>query len=738
MPNVQGQVNAQRQQQQRNLQVNYGLTKEQIRNGGYSAAELNALEAKRKEMEDEFFRQLIHDEKYKELGNLQNYLNERNKKDWTQNFDECQKKSDKIFAKFRKLYSKNIRKKNWEERSEELAQLKAEALALTKTMTKRDQAQKAIRDNACFIDFDAEIKVMIQKSSKSDSPTYKAVVAAAEEYMATEDLNEQMNIIRRMQACMKEYAKLRYKPKYGTKEGERRMAQVTKLLAMTDKFLEYQENFELRKEAQEISQSLSHELENEEAAILEETHSKYSKMTTKQFVKSRWNQPLLLYKRDKNGKVTEETKKNYEIDMKFLKAFQTKDAKRQLAAIARIFLKQNIINYTKDDLTAENSSKFDKALYGKYIQRTNQPILLDFITDLSKRTAGDKTFLDNKVLLDYMGDRLANPAYGAMTTAFNLQMNNMGLDTRTCKKYKAELPGEDKVQQQLLSAQMYYETMHRVLDPALEVKLREFIEEVDKQERKERKDPAHPEYLKELCRFQARKSNLYEKKAETLINERYSHQLKGENNYWKKNSHLGSLLLPYAVNKDGQVTSKSKKFFDYNEKTMALLHSEDPEDRIAALASVFLRLKKFNYAESVPTSSTIAEYDKQMLETPGFVSQYRVFGDFLAEEAKRSPDHPMIKYMQKVYTNPLTAYSLNLVDTNRYAHGYDNTGIFLDNDQLESQSQKIFADIVQLTTEEVKKQKAENNNQLVYTNKTEENKLKQLCESKGLKVFGKL
>ena len=66
MPNLQGQVNAQRQQQQ-NLQINYGLTQEQIRNGGYSPAELEALEMKRKEMEDEFFRQLVENEKYKEL-----------------------------------------------------------------------------------------------------------------------------------------------------------------------------------------------------------------------------------------------------------------------------------------------------------------------------------------------------------------------------------------------------------------------------------------------------------------------------------------------------------------------------------------------------------------------------------------------------------------------------------------------------------------------------------------------
>ncbi len=738
MPNVQGQVNAQRQQQQ-NFQIDYELIREPIKKAGHSAAELKNLELKRQAQEDAFFCNIVHDEKYKELGDLQNYLNERKHKDWAQNFDECQKKSDEIFAEFRKLYSKNYKKENWEEGSKKLAQLKADALALTKTMTKRDNAQKAIRDNANFKDFDAELKVMIQKASDSGSPTYKAVVAAAKDYMAAENILDQLHHIWRMQACMKEYAKLRYKTKYGTTEGERRMNQVTKLLAMTDKFLECQESLEIRKEAQEISQSLTHELENEEVALFEETHSRYSKITTKQFVKSRWNQPLLPYKRDKNGKVTEETKENYEISMKFLKAFQTKNTRRQMAAIARVFLKQNLLDYSKEDLKIENVFKFDTALYGKYIQKTNKPVLLDFLADVEKRMKSDKP-LDkplDKTLLQYMSNRLSDPAYGAMTAAFDVHMKNIGIDAAGIKKYKGDVPGKAKEDFFINNANINYDALYQPLDLDLENKLRKFIEEVDKEEQEEKQNPASTEYLKELCRYQEKRKKLYEDKAQTLINERYSDHINGENKYWKKKSHLGSLLLPYTVNKDGKVASKSEQFFKYNEKIMPLLHSEDPEDRIAALASVFLRLRKFDFAKELPTGSTIAKYDKEMLETPGFVSQYQAFGDFLAEEAKRSPDHPMIKYMKKVYENPLTGYSLSLVNTNRYAHGYDNKGAFMDNAELETQSQKIFADIVELTTEEMKKQKAENNNQLVYTDETEEAKLKQLCESKGLKIFNK-
>lgn len=402
-----------------------------------------------------------------------------------------------------------------------------------------------------------------------------------------------------------------------------------------------------------------------------------------------------------------------------------------MAAIARIYLKQNLPDFTMEDLTVDNSVKLANAMFGKDIQRTNKSILTDFIKDLSNRT---KAY---DVLLSYMGRRIGDPPLGVMTATFQLHALNAGIDPERMKKIHKDRPSKKKVEQMLDQAKAAYEIDHQALDPELEDQLRTLIAEVDKEEQEEKQKPSSPEYLKELCLFQTKKRKLYEDKAETLIKERYSDYMDTENKYWKKNDQMSSLLLPYAVNKDKQVTSKSEQFFKYNEKLIPLLHSEDPEDRIAALASVFLRLRKFDYAKGVPTDSTIAEYDKQMLETPGFVSQYQAFGDFLAEEAKRSPDHPMIKYMKKVYENPLTAYSLSLVNTNRYAHGYDNNGTFMNNVELENQSQKTFADIAELATEEMKKQRAENKNQLVYTDETEETRLKQLCENKGLKIFSK-
>ena len=110
MPNVQGQVNAQRQQQQ-NFQIDYELIREPIKKAGHSAAELKNLELKRQAQEDAFFCNIVHDEKYKELGDLQNYLNERKHKDWAQNFDECQKNLMKFSQNSGNCIAKTIKKR---------------------------------------------------------------------------------------------------------------------------------------------------------------------------------------------------------------------------------------------------------------------------------------------------------------------------------------------------------------------------------------------------------------------------------------------------------------------------------------------------------------------------------------------------------------------------------------------------------------------------------------------------
>lgn len=720
-----GQVNAQRQQQQQNIQQVQISPQREALNNGYTLQEFQKLEQEKKEAEDQYFRKLLSmDENYKELGELLNYVKERNQKDWTQNFDECGKQSEKIFEKFKALYAKNAGIQNWQEGNQELEELKGESKALTETMTQRDQAQAEIRDNANFKEFDKEIRTMVEKSSSTDSKTYKMVIKVAKEYLNTEGLMEQLDVLWRLQACMKEYAKLRYKTSYKTDKGKERMTRITKLLAMTEKFMECKEYFELKQRDLDRATYMSSELKDSDLTQeYIESKNIYATYTKVQFDQKRWPQIMLPYKRDKKNKnqVTPETRENYEIDKKFLRAYQSQDINRQIAAIARIYLKQPLPDFSKEDLTMENVIKFMNARYVEDTIESNKMILSDFITELERRI-GRK----DHPLLKYMGDRVSDPARSNMSSAFGLRMGNIGISTSTCQRDDDVATGKEEEEMMYQAAQEMY-SEHRPIDEELEKQLREFVEKVDKEELEAEKMKGSHEYVKETCRLQVKKAEV-DKQARSLIKEHYA-------NYLNENSDLGSLLIPFYIDKNGEVTNAtSKANKEYNDRFMKLIHSNDPEDRIAALASVYLRLKKFNWKDDEPSLGDVAEFGRQMVATKGFDSQYQAFNNCLQMEAEKT-DHPMLHYMQGIYNRPLTIYSMNLVRLNNYVNGYDSIGDFMEDVDTEMVAKESYTALLEQVKEEMELEKANHGGHVIQQDLMMEDELKRLCQDKGIAIM---
>lgn len=721
------QINAQKQQQ--NIQQVQMNPQMEALNNGYTVQEFQELEREKKEREDLFFRQLLsQDENYKELGELLNYVKERNQKDWTQNFDECGKQSEKIFEKFKGLYAKNAGIQNWQEGNQELEELKAKSRALTETMTKRDKAQAVIRDNADFREFDKEIRTMVEKSSSTDSKTYKMVIKVAKEYLAAEDMSmlDQLDILWRLQACMREYAKLRYKTSYKTDKGKERMTRITKLLAMTDKFFEYQELLEVAKKENEEYENLQNELKDSDLAPeYVECKDQYSHYTKNNLAVKRWPQILLPYERDKknNNQVTPETKENYEINKKFFRAYQSRDIRRQIAALGRIYLKQCLPDFSKEDLTPENVLKFEMERHTKGAQAPNRLILCDFLSELEKRM-GNK----NNPLVKYMGDRLSCFSRSLMTTAFTFHMANVGINVEANKKsIHKSAPGKEAEMMKYQEAQEMYEENYLPIDEKLEKQLRDFIKEVDKEELQAEKIVGSHEYVKETCRLQAKKETV-DKQARPLIKEHYSKDL-------NENPELASLLIPFYKDKNGNVTNPvSKANKAYNDKFMTLIHSNDPEDRLAALASVYLRLKKFNWKDNEPTRDEVSEFGRQMISSRGFASQYQAFSSCLLMEAEIT-DHPMIHYMQEIYNRPLTTYSMNLVRLNNNTNGYDNSGEFLDNVEAEGLAEEHYNALLEQVKEEIEAEKASHGGHVIQQDLMMEDELRRLCRNKGIAIM---
>ncbi len=729
MPNEFGQMNAQQQQQQQPLFQR--PTKKEALRSGLTLEQFQQMQRDQEVQEDQFFYNLLkNDEKYRELGALQTYVNGRKQNAWAQNFDECGKESEEILAQFKALYIKNHKKENWQERSGELAQLKTKAKDLTKKMAQRDQAQKAIRDDATFEAFDNEIRTLLQHTSKNDSDAYKAVAEAATEYINEPNLSKQMDILWRLQGCMMAYAQLRYKTKYGTPQGRKRMTQITKLLAMTDKLFVYREIIDIRGRDKAAHENLSNELKTYEADTFNEALTKYKKTVKTNIPDIRWSQIMLPYERDKNGNVTLETVRNYQINQKFLRAFSSNDTERQLAALARIFLRQSLPDLTQDDLDAKNILECEKkSFYGENCLNANKPLLCSFIEELRKRMDA------NNPLLQYMADRLRDNTMNMMSSVFAIHVQNIGLDMKNFEKCKIPAKSKEELQaledSLLAQTKAQHDTLHVPINKELENQLRQLIQKVDQAESKEQNKPATQEYMAMLCKAQKSKSR-HEKKAKALIEERYSNYLNGDNKYWENNEQLYSLLLVYNTNKDGQPTQLTQKLFDYNEKAMQLLHSDNVEDRIAALASVYLRLAKFE-RNNDSLESQIAAYDHNMIFAKGFSSLYQTFRRFLLQEEKRS-SHPYITYMKNVFDSNHVTKILPLVNLNRLAHGYDQSAHFTNDENSEAASKAEFDTKAKEVLAEMKAEKA---NDPGTINMEMENTLRALCDKKGLKIFDK-
>ncbi len=726
--------NVQAQQQALNFQQPHRQTQEEALRNGLTLEEFQQLEEIRIEKENEFFRKLLENEKYAKLKELHDYVNARNKKNYTQSFDECGKRAAEIDTKFRNLYLKHIKEQNWEEGNAELAELNEEAQSIIDIMKQRDHTQEEIRNVTTFTSFNAEIKDLIKSSRLTDSDAYDAIIKVAKEYdKMTKDLSKQMELIWRLQACLKEYAKLRYKTSYGLPKGRERMARVTRLLAMSDKLLEYQDMFAWKEDNDRARHFLENEAQTYEKDEFNECIEEFNKAKITQFqLDERWPQALLPYKRDKQNKnkITDETRENYEIDRKLLRAFQETNTQKQIAAIARIYLKQSLPEFTEEDLSKENIFKFRKDLYSKNALLSNRSVLCDLISEVTARM-GDHP----DPLLRYMSRRLADPCRSLMNTAYELHMQSLGIDIKSDCKFTKDIP-EAMIDAQILSAKAAYAT-RTPLNEELEKQLRKLIQDVDAAEEKELADPTSHVYARETARLLRLHSQAADKVNE-LFCKQHAEYVTGPNEYWKQNERLASLMLPYALDK-GQVLEKYTKNFEYNEKMVTLLHSAEAEDRIAALASVYLRIHKFAWKNEAPNEKEVAEYCRKMVETPGFYNQYLTLKDYLNVENERTPNHPLITYMLNIIDRPADTYLSLLQRFYRASHGYGHDGEYLENDDavgdaipVKDAAKESYASTLTILVEEMNKEKAANNGSMFQMNQGIEEQLKQLCQGKGL------
>ena len=203
--------------------------------------------------------------------------------------------------------------------------------------------------------------------------------------------------------------------------------------------------------------------------------------------------------------------------------------------------------------------------------------------------------------------------------------------------------------------------------------------------------------------------------------------------YWAQHTRQGNFMLPLEKDKNGKLTVKGQQNYQYNEKMVKLLNSEDPTDRIAALASCFLRCYWEGLTEDQLTASEFSKYMRKLIQTEGFYSQYNDLEDFVKAELARDKNNELVIYMKNIIFSAKSQKASLLSQAYFTTMGYSTDGI---NKKIKPKEMEahILALKLQMDTakEAFKTEREKNNGNLITVDPAMTAKLEKLCKDKGL------
>ena len=695
---------------------------------------------------------LANPEQMQELNKLKNYMQTRSTENWAQNHDKYaglyNKLNGKYYKKFKKLFDKQEKTQQQDLiKNADWRSIENQAKKTLAAVQKKDQEQKKIRSQTSIRAFEAEIDELLKDRGFFPSPIYQKVLETAEKYRNEKDLNKQWELLFSLQTRVREYASIRHKKIYGSIKGRRRMNRMTKLLAMMDKLLTDQT---IIKNAYKHEERVG-QIVRDANSIFADDFKRIAEVNTERkfnIRSSRWQQLLLPYERDDKGNVTPETKENYEINVELIRALQTKDKERRLAAIGRIFLKQNHGEINENSFTEENLPKHLEQIRNGQSVITNHLILMDLV-----KRENEVYWNKNNNFLTYMTGRENDETRTMLTSAADMYLKKVGYNEQIegirmsdpSEKFSKEKEEkrvqsfDNQVKSCLNLAQQLYENRKFTnKDEQLEQKLRDFINdentkleksEENKKEYKENYDYDSPEYLQKTANLMNEK-NRQRNMVYDDLKKNHSNLIKNKT-YWQLTERLPDMLRPYEKDRNGQPTEGTKAIYEQNEKMLTLLYSENPEERIAAIAFVYLRNKKITIEKSNELDDgKLNILMRAQATTEGFPTQYNTICDFVKDEKKRQPENQFILYMDKQLSSIEFAYEIPAAEAHYRAMGYD------ENMQSEGQKQvqkTIKEGMLAGLEEGIQKEKKDNGGKLVKVNPTIERQLMDLCRKKGLK-----
>lgn len=647
---------------------------------------------------------------------LNKYLETRKNKEWATTYDDY-KKLAAILTHKANLQNMQTKQSSWNK-------LEEEAKAALEQVMAMDDEQQKIRENTTFFTLDKEIDdLLLDKNKITDSSLYRGVLRAAQAYKEEKDMVKKMACLAKLKTKMDAYASVRFKRSYSYPKGERRMGRVTKMLTMTNKLLQCRSIIELSaKQQAEVSavyQDINQYHKKDATAIV--NSRKVPGITNV----SRWSQAMLPYKRDEKGYVTPETAANYAENVELLEAFKSDDVIRQKVAICRIYQRINFSNYDNNTFTIDGILKEAESIFGQKGLCTNKNALMDILLNFKN---------DQDPVIKYVSARIGDTCRSFMESAIKNYLLSLGYNYQTAKFIKKKDVGQYKN-----SEQAYLQNAKRIFDGDVDIKGSEEAyaarnEEMEKSIQDYINNNTRPEsivYLQKTASLFQENMKLQEEVDESFSTnhpEEYA-----STKYWVQHTRQGNFMLPLEKDKNGKLTVKGQQNYQYNEKMVKLLNSEDPTDRIAALASCFLRCYWEGLTEDQLTASEFSKYMRKLIQTEGFYSQYNDLEDFVKAELARDKNNELVIYMKNIIFSAKSQQASLLSQAYFTTMGYSTDGINKKIKPHEMEAHILTLKLQMDTAKEAfKTEREKNNGNLITVDPAMTAKLEKLCKDKGL------
>ncbi len=756
----QNQVQEQHQNQNQNVQDQVQNPVQQVApNFGFEEENLSAHD---QEIMDKIALAGYYLEHYDALPKMKafnDYMKKRINQDWVQKSDEFAKVSANLYRKYENAFLEKGTMSNWEK-------LEEEAEKALRQVQQRDETARQIRQNANVMDMEQTIDELLRdRKENTDSPAYSDVWKAANAYKklikqdreerAKEDIHEwkaQVAALKNLSSALQSYASLRYKKRYGSFKGRRRMDRVTKLIALTGSILEVEPAVTAIRESAEKRKAINVDLQvnfTEDLRALDQANGNQ--------MPNRWADVLLPYERNSNGEVTEETRANYEDNWETIQAFKSQDDALRLTMVAKLYNRLNKLELNEESYKKENIDAFYKngtasrGLFSLYM-------IFSTIIQMEEKRYTDR-HMELPRELAYMKSVMVSEKYTFVRNATKSYLESYGfkeeggmvdttLHAEKSKEYQTTAkqvmdaakgmpdPVIDEAMEQALKDRV--ERLHQ--QDGYQEALRQELQTRDANWQPNTESEAYAEQTAQLVRKCRLEDNAVQKDLARHLPQWFDGgelAKRGLRPFLSPPPRLRDLMLKYKRGEDGEVTPETRQNYETNLRLLNLFFSENAEDRIAGIAYIYLRLKKtyWNSEEDITRGNALKKYHDLVTTDSMQFRAYNVILDALSSEKSRTQGNELLTYIDHQMDAANQLFMRNFGENHFCLSGYDLEGTPMKKEHEEEAilSNQIGADAMKdqiIATMQM--EKAQNNGNITLPVAEIEDQLRELCRSKGL------